>query len=360
MLKSGFFLHFIIGFQLIVQAQKLPDTSTDSLIKSSAQKIVIKNLEIPKVQIDEQLIQHTAYSLVYNEKYEQAKWIAYELTSSETIKLYERTNNFLVDPLIKTGSANDADYAGSGFDRGHLAPASDMGWSSLSMVESFYYSNMSPQSPSFNRGVWKRLEELIRFWAVENEAVYVVTGPVLTSNLGFIGANQVAVPTYYYKVILDYSEPNIKGIGFILPNVGSSETLSNFAVSIDSIEKFTGIDFFPLLPDDQEKFIESSCCISCWSWKNTSKITSNETKTSTAIQCSGNTKAGERCGNNTTNATGYCHLHISQSEESSGAQTDIKPRNSSSAQCFGTTKAGARCKRKTLSPNGKCYQHGAD
>jgi len=231
---------------------------------------VIPHLEIPKSTANDKIITHTGYSLVYNEDHEQANWVAYELTKAETNKRYNRSDKFIVDPLVTTGSANNADYSGSGYDRGHLAPAADMGWSSTTMKESFYYSNMSPQDPAFNRGIWKSLEELVRSWAIENEAVYVVTGPVLTKKLPTIGSDKVSVPGYYYKVIFDYTEPGIKGIGFILPNKGTKEPLQSFAVSIDVVESVTGIDFFPLLPDEQERFIEKTLSVNAWTWKSTS------------------------------------------------------------------------------------------
>ncbi len=230
----------------------------------------IPHLEIPKTTANDKIITHAGYSLLYNEDHEQANWVVYELTKAETNKRYNRSDKFIVDPLVTTGSANNADYSGSGYDRGHMAPAADMGWSSTTMKESFYYSNMSPQDPAFNRGIWKRLEEHVRSWAVENEAVYVVTGPVLTKGLPTIGSDKVSVPGYYYKVILDYTEPGIKGIGFILPNEGSKEPLQSFAVSIDIVESVTGIDFFPLLPDEQERFIEKTISVNAWTWKSTS------------------------------------------------------------------------------------------
>jgi endonuclease G, mitochondrial len=173
---------------------------------------------------------------------------------------------------VKTGTADNGDYAGSGYDRGHLAPAADMGWSSIAMAESFYYSNMSPQVPAFNRGIWKRLEELVRTWAVDYNAVYIVTGPVLTNGLLTIGINKVSVPKYFYKVILEYNDQDIKGIAFILPNTGSGEPLQNYAVTIDSVEKFTGIDFFPKLPDDQERIIESTLSVNSWIWKSSNTV----------------------------------------------------------------------------------------
>jgi endonuclease G len=226
----------------------------------------ISNLEFPALLPNEKIISHTGYSFVYSEEHEQAKWIAYELTKEETNSLFERTDKFLVDPLVSTGTAENSDYAKSGYDKGHLAPAADMGWSALTMKESFYFSNMSPQLPGFNRGVWKRLEELMRSWAIDNKAIYIVTGPLLSKGLPAIGSNGVSIPNYYYKVVLDYTQPEIHAIGFVLPNASSSASLSTFAVSIDEVERQTGIDFFPTLPDDQETKLEKEVCQTCWHW----------------------------------------------------------------------------------------------
>lgn len=337
---------------------------SDSVRQYNVRSATITDLEIPNTSTSEKIVTHTGYSLLYNETHEQALWVAYELTKEETNKLYERTDNFMPDPLVSTGTANDGDYSGSGYDRGHLAPAADMGWSSTTMVESFYYSNMSPQLPGFNRGIWKKLEELMRTWAVENNSIYIVTGPVLTNNLPTIGINKVSVPKYYYKVILDYSEPDIKGIGFILPNASSSEPLQSYAVSIDSVERFTGINFYSSLPDNQEVTLEKSLCINCWSWASvkTGSVSGEENKSSSSVQCKGTTQAGNRCKNNTLNASGYCYLHENQNQ--SGAVSQPAPeqssRRTSSVQCSGTTKAGTRCKHMTYSANGRCYQHGGD
>jgi endonuclease G len=274
----------------------------------------IAHLEYPALLPNEKIISHSGYSFVYSEEHEQAKWIAYELTKEETNSLFERTDKFLVDPMVSSGTAENADYANSGYDKGHLAPAADMGWSAISMKESFYFSNMSPQLPAFNRGVWKRLEEMMRSWATDNSAIYIVTGPVLTPGLPTIGANRVSIPNYYYKVILDYTQPEIKAMGFILPNASSSSALTSFAVSIDEVEKATGLDFFPALPDDQETTIEKEKCTACWNWQKVK----------------------------------------SQSGSAS------PKREGTSVQCSGITKAGDRCKRMTLSENGRCYQHGGN
>ncbi len=223
-------------------------------------------LEFPSLHDSTQLIKHLGYSLEYSEACEQATWIAYSLTKQETSGLIERGDNFTVDPQVKTGSANKTDYLKSGYDRGHLAPAADMKWSEQAMDESFYFSNMSPQLPAFNRGVWKRLEEKMRDWAIIYDSILIVTGPVLNSSLTKIGPNEVCVPTHYYKVILDFKKTQSKAIGFIMPNSGSKEDLRSFAVSIDSVEQITGLDFFYQLKDSFELLLEKEVCLDCWEW----------------------------------------------------------------------------------------------
>lgn len=222
--------------------------------------------EIPELTHGDSLfVAHEAYSLSYNEDHEQANWVAYKLLREKCIKNAARSNRFVVDKKVKTGTANNADYLKSGYDRGHLAPAADMAWSEISMQESFYYSNMSPQTPGFNRGIWKNLEDQVREWAKQYDSIYIVTGPILTDSLPTIGPNKVSIPAYYYKVVADINLK--KGIAFLLPNNSSSLSLQSFVVSIDDIESLTGINFFPLLTETDEYHIESLYCIPCWTWK---------------------------------------------------------------------------------------------
>lgn len=232
----------------------------------SQERVLTQGLELPKITTKDQIVKHLGYTLSYNEEHEQANWVAYELTAEETQKVVGRSNRFKSDPAVETGSAEEADYKKSGYDRGHLAPAADMGWSAESMAESFFYSNMSPQVPAFNRGIWKSLEELVRQWAIEDKALLVATGPILEPNLPKIGPNGVSVPRYYYKVIVDYVEPELKGIGFIIPNEASNEPLQRYAVSIDSVEKVTKINFFAKIPIEKQRGIERNVCKPCWSW----------------------------------------------------------------------------------------------
>ena len=225
---------------------------------------VKQNDYLPYVNKNDSIINHFAYSLIYNEHHEQASWIAYELTVDQVKGTFKRINDFRVDPEIKTGSALLSDYRGSGYDRGHLAPAADMKWSTIAMSESFFMSNMSPQNPSFNRGIWKRLENQLREWALDEQKLYIVTGGVLKEGLETIGENQVSIPEYFYKVVLDYEKPVFKGIGFILRNEKSEMPLEKYAVSIDSVEQVTGIDFYYSLPDSIEDSIESIVNLSMW------------------------------------------------------------------------------------------------
>lgn len=294
-LKSSLFILFVnrilTGLFLVLLTQ--PVLSQEEATTASGRKVILyangqwiyrdslhlavnhapydHRIEIPLLKKDEKVICHTGYCFSYNEKFEQANWVAYELTKEETINDVERSNHFAPDPEVSTGTATDQDYKESGYDRGHLAPAADMEWSPKAMQESFYYSNMSPQVPAFNRGIWKKLEEQVREWAIENEAIYIVTGPVLKSGLPTIGPDEVAIPEYFYKVILDDQEPGIKGIGFILPNQNSTFPLQHFAVPIDSVEKLTGLDFFPALPDDIEKRVEQAVNLEEWLWNSSKK-----------------------------------------------------------------------------------------
>lgn len=205
-----------------------------------------------------QLVHHHNYSLAYSEEHEQALWVFYELERHETHAIAKRKDDFRQDPLVRTGSASLADYKASGYDRGHLAPAADMAFSEEAISESFYMSNMSPQEPSFNRGIWKKLEAQFREWAAADGSLYIVTGPVLVAGLAKIGNNEVSVPNFYYKLALDFDADELGAIAFLLPNQKLDSELEDFIVSIDSLETITGIDFFAGLEDDLEASFETT------------------------------------------------------------------------------------------------------
>jgi len=206
----------------------------------------------PLAHTGDTILTYSGFHLAYNEKFEQAAWVAYVLTKEEIESgTIERTDNFRSDTSITSGSASLADYRGSGFDRGHLAPAGDMKWDPAAMSESFLMSNMSPQVPAFNRGIWRKLETEVRNWATEKDSLYVITGPLFSAGDSLIGDNEVGVPAYYFKVLVDLSPPDHDMIAFLLPNARSSDELLRFAIPVDSLEQLSAYDFFAGAPDQE-------------------------------------------------------------------------------------------------------------
>ena len=217
---------------------------------------------------DDQVVNRKFYSLSYNEAHEVANWVAYPLNHSHIRACIDRADAFRADPLISTGSATLDDYRNSGFDRGHLLPAGDMRFDREAMRDTFYLSNMTPQSPNFNRGRWKTLENLVRAWALKYNDLLIVTGPILQNNLPTIGnQNRISVPVEYYKVILKKKGNFYEGVGFLLNVNIPYNDLSLYALSINQIEARAGIDFFPFLNDAEEEKIEDQFNLSAWDFK---------------------------------------------------------------------------------------------
>ena len=126
-------------------------------------------------------VSHLAYSLNYDHDHKNARWVAYELKPERLVNCAQRDNHrFVIDLKLREPSAAPDDYRQSGYDRGHLVPAGDMKWSEEVMRQSFFTSNITPQSSSMNRGRWSMLETLIRAWALESEQTLIITGPVLS------------------------------------------------------------------------------------------------------------------------------------------------------------------------------------
>jgi endonuclease G len=204
--------------------------------------------------------------LSYSEKHEQAEWVAYELK-----KNYVGSNNFkrpyfIEDPKVKTGSADWRNYKKSGYDKGHLCPAGDMEFAINAYNDTFFTSNISPQLHDFNAGIWNRLEQKTRYWATKYDGIYVITGGILQPSLQTIGKEKVSVPNYFYKILLDNSNGKYRMIGFFVPSKKSDKPLYDFVVSVDSLEKMTGIDFFPKLDDKTENRLEKSSDYKAWSF----------------------------------------------------------------------------------------------
>jgi len=216
-----------------------------------------KHLDVglPSEQPD-QLLCRDGYAVGYNYQTKNADWVAYHITAESVNASYKRSNSFKEDSELPDYARSTlADYSGSGYDRGHLAPSATMDFSQDSMKQSFLMSNMSPQLPGFNRVGWRILEEHVRDLANEYNELYVVTGPIYQGNESAIGSN-VIIPSAFYKVILDpaFNE----AIAFIVPHrdVSSSE-LASFVTTIDAVEQQTGLDFFSLIANSTEESMEA-------------------------------------------------------------------------------------------------------
>ena len=233
---------------------------------------------LPKIESSEQLIAHKAMFLVYDEEHEQAKWVLHKISTNILEGTVSRTNDFRIDPLVESGSAEELDYFiktkrdngkydydGYGYDRGHLAPSADFRWSQKALSESYYYSNMSPQLPSFNREKWADLEGLIRGYIYENKRPLIVyTGPVLHPELQKVSrsTNRVSIPEQFFKVVVDFEAQ--KAIAYLMPQKHEDYPVEYFATTIDNIENLTGIDFLYQIDDKTEAALECQKEVTFW------------------------------------------------------------------------------------------------
>jgi endonuclease G len=189
--------------------------------------------------------------------------VAYRLTKQMvSTKAVKRSNRFHVDPAVD-GCPSPDEYKRSGYDRGHIAAAEDMRWSEQAMQDSFSMANMTPQSPGLNRGPWKRLEERVRTWAAAFDEVYVTAGPVLTEPCLKTIGHAICVPARHFKVVLERTGGEIKAIGFIFPQDAKGD-LTPYVRSVAEVQKVTGLDFFPALPDDIEQKVEAHADLGAW------------------------------------------------------------------------------------------------
>lgn len=210
------------------------------------------------------IVHRDGYSFSYSEKFEQSEWVAYELTVADFSNRDFKRPYFVQDPKVKTQSADWRNYKKSGYDKGHLCPAADRKSSYQAYAETFFTSNVTPQRHDFNDGVWNRLEQKTRYWTKKYNGLYVVTGGVLKGNMRTIGKEKVAVPNYFYKILM--TKDGKKMIGFLVPHKNSDLPLYEFVVSVDAIEKMTGIDFFPKLSDEKESQLEKASDYKNWSF----------------------------------------------------------------------------------------------
>ncbi len=213
-----------------------------------------------------QVIKHEFYTLSYSEEFEQAEWVAYKLDVKMISRNHFERPFFIEDKLVKTQSADWRNYKKSGYDKGHLCPAGDMKFSKKAFDDTFFTSNISPQIHDFNDGVWNRLENKTRYWAQKYQSIYIITGGILKNGLRRIGRENVAVPEAFYKILLRNDNGNYKIIAFLVPSEESEKPLYDFVITTDELEKMTGVNFYPNLPDNIENQLEKNAEYKDWSF----------------------------------------------------------------------------------------------
>lgn len=213
----------------------------------------------------EQILERTGYVASYNKATLLPNWVAWHLTAERTEGSAKRSGvDFAEDTEVPEPRATDWDYYNSGYDRGHMCPAADNKWSKKAMEESFLFTNMCPQNGNLNRGDWNEMEMACRKWAKKYGDLYIVCGPILYKGKHkTIGKNKVVVPEAFFKVVLRTGD-NPQAIGFIYKNTSGNRPKDSYVNTVDEVERITGIDFFPSLPDDVEKNVEATADIANW------------------------------------------------------------------------------------------------
>ncbi len=232
----------------------------------SSVKISNSSIEIPSspTDIQEQILVRKAYTVSYNKETKCPNWVAWELTSSHADGDLPRDSKYYEDEDVPFPRATNDDYRGSGWTRGHMCPAGDNKWDVNAMRESNLLTNMCPQHASLNSGLWNVIERDCRKWAKVYGELYIVCGPVLLNREHeTIGMNKVVVPEAFFKVILRL-KPEPSAIGFVVRNNEGKKKKDQFVNTVDDVERITGIDFFPALPDDIENVVESTANLKDW------------------------------------------------------------------------------------------------
>ena len=224
-------------------------------------------LELPEPTATGKVVEYQGFTSCYNSKTLIPDWVAYELTAEETEgKATRADKSFSMDLNYKGKQARREDYNRSGWTKGHMAPAADFFWSDDAMAETFYFQNICPQREELNNKDWQYLEKQVRRWAKQYGRVWVVSGPIIGKNqFGTIGEDRVVVPDAFFKVVLVHDGFRYQSIAFVMGNDAERYWLSECAITVDELEKYTGLDFYPALPDDLEADTESRYDFSVWS-----------------------------------------------------------------------------------------------
>lgn len=221
-----------------------------------------KAYELPAIGTNDLIIRHTGFTLRYNKTHNTPDWSAWCLTAEHTDGPVERSQKFWADPSLPSAYRVDYyDYKGSGYDRGHMCPAGDMKWSEKAMHDCFYMSNICPQTGTLNSGSWNRLEMKCRDWAKKEGRIYIVCGPVWEKGRHEqIGIDHsIDVPEGFFKAVLTMRKGHERAAAYYFRNDESQQKYREALVTVDEIERRTGLDLFAAVEDNLERKIEAEC-----------------------------------------------------------------------------------------------------
>lgn len=269
----------VITFAFFSSCYSIPtDMEDDSLdnepVCKTTEHVFPSNLENPCFTDTEDVIVYYGFTSSYNHSTLVPNWVAWELTAEEVEGELSFKPSFSLDPNLEGRQASREDYSNSGWDKGHMAPRADMKWSELSLVESYYFTNICPQNHNMNAYDWCTVEKLCRKMALKHGVVFVVCGPIFTTNeYGTIGDNKVMVPDYFFKAMLVPSGDSYESIAFVMQNSEERHSLCEYAMTVDSLESILGRDLFMNLDNEVESIVESIVDFGFW---GISAISSNE------------------------------------------------------------------------------------
>ncbi len=253
---------------------------------------------------------HNGYFYEYSSAHKQSKWVAYKLVGDDVEKNTFPEIKFYDDAKLPLGAISNEAFIQRAFSPGHLKPSGDSRSCREDMHDAFLFANVSPMKPTFDQFTWNIVENMVRSWAVIYDSIYVVSGPVFKNpeNIDTIGLNKIPVPDYFFKVVLVYNGIDMDAVGYILPNVDAKDFTKAGPVSIDSVEKFTGYDFFYLMPDYLEQHLESKVNPLFWQGMNNSyKL--KESMRRRDVQCIHTDALDNRCTRITNCINALCSQH---------------------------------------------------
>ena len=230
-------------------------------------------LGVPKADsfdIFVRVLRNDGFMLGYSEFRKNPLWVTYKITNTSNSKSLKRPSKFEIDSRT-ISRISHKDYTNTGYDRGHLAPNSVISkvYGKSAQLDTFLMTNISPQIPSFNRSIWKNLETVAKknLPSLNNE-IWVITGPIFSGESLYLGSSYIVIPSAFYKIFAMQKNAKIYMLGFIIPqSAPRNDSLRKYMVSIDKIEKATGLDFFYKLNDNVENLVESKIDLRNWDIK---------------------------------------------------------------------------------------------